>query len=143
MDISREKLEFAEKFGFEAYDKDRDGLCDCALEGTGAGAALSQLVTCVKPHGRVVLMGNPGGDMTVKQKDYSQILRRELNIRGTWNSSFNRRVNDWKDTVAAMAEGKIRYEELITHRFALSDCVKAFEMMRDKKEFYTKVTFVM
>ena len=142
VDISPEKLAFAEKFGFEAYDKERDGLCDCALEGTGAGAALSELVTCMRPHGRVVLMGNPARDMTVSQSSYSQILRRELSLRGTWNSSFNSRVNDWTATVEAMASGRIKYEELITHRFPLSECNRALEMMRDRTEFFTKVTFV-
>ena len=42
-----------------------------------------------------------------------------------------------------MASGAIKYEELITHRFPLADCNRAFEMMRDRKEFYTKVTFIM
>ncbi|MCQ2428603.1 MAG: galactitol-1-phosphate 5-dehydrogenase [Clostridia bacterium] len=143
VDISEEKLAFAKKFGFEAYDKERDGLCDCALEGTGAGPALSYLVTCVKSHGHVVLMGNPARDMTIKQSDYSQILRREIILRGTWNSSFNTSVNDWQAAVNAMADGTLKCRELITHRFALSDCNKALEMMRDKKEFFTKVTFVM
>jgi len=142
VDISEEKLAFAKSFGFEAYDREKDGLCDCALEGTGAGPALSYLVTCVKPHGRVVLMGNPGRDMTIKQSDYSQILRREITLRGTWNSSFNSSINDWKEAVAAMASGTLRCKELITHRYPLSDCNKALEMMRDKKEFFTKVTFV-
>ena len=142
VDISDEKLAFAKKFGFEAYDKARDGLCDCALEGTGASPALSQLVTCVKPHGHVVLMGNPGGDMTVKQSDYSQILRRELRLTGTWNSSFNSSVNDWKAAVAAMADGTLRCRDLITHRFPLSECNRALVMMRDRTEFFTKVTFV-
>lgn len=80
--------------------------------------------------------------MTVAQKTYSQILRRELNVCGTWNSSYNKVVNDWTATVAAMADGSINYADLITHRYALSQCNEALEMMRDKKEFFTKVTFV-
>ena len=87
-------------------------------------------------------MGNPARDMTVSQSSYSQILRRELSLRGTWNSSFNSRVNDWTATVEAMASGRIKYEELITHRFPLSECNRALEMMRDRTEFFTKVTFV-
>ncbi len=142
VDISEEKLEFAKKFGFEAYDRERDGLADCVLEGTGVSPALNNAVLSLKNHGRLVLMGNPAHDMTISQKTYSQILRREITMCGTWNSSYNQVVNDWTATVNAMADGSVNYADLITHKFSLSDCNAALEMMRDKKEFFTKVTFV-
>lgn len=142
VDISDEKIAFAKKYGFDVYDPEKDGPADCAIEGTGASAALNNAVMALKSHGRLVLMGNPARDMTIKQSVYSQILRKEIVMRGTWNSSYNQVVNDWTATVEAMANGTVEYESLITHRFKLSDCNKALEMMRDKKEFYTKVTFV-
>ena len=89
-------------------------------------------------------MGNPARDMTITQSVYSQILRREITLRGTWNSSYNSQINDWEATAKAMADGDlIDYEALITHRYPLERCVEALEMMRDRKEFYTKVTIVM
>ena len=42
-----------------------------------------------------------------------------------------------------MASGEIKYEELITHRFPLSECNRALDMMHERREFYTKVTFIM
>ncbi len=142
VDISEEKLEFARSLGFEAYDPDRDGPCHCALEGTGASSALNNAVKALLPNGRLVLMGNPFGDMTLERGVYSEILRREITMLGTWNSSYNDRVNDWKAVAEAMREGSMSFEPLITHRFPLCDCNRALEMMRDKKEFFTKVTFV-
>ena len=59
------------------------------------------------------------------------------------NSSYNQTVNDWSATIAAMASGEIKYEELITHRFPLSECNRALDMMHERREFYTKVTFIM
>ena len=128
VDISEEKLAFAKKFGFEAYDEARDGLCDCAIEGTGAPQALCSLIQAMKPHSRVILMGNPARDMTITQSVYSQILRREITLRGTWNSSYNDMINDWEATVAAMADGSIQYEGLITHRYPISRTLEALEM---------------
>ena len=142
VDISEEKLAFAAKFGFESYDPEKDGQADAVLEGTGAAPALNNAVRALKAHGRLVLMGNPMGDMTIKSDVYSQILRKELTIVGTWNSSYNAVINDWEETIKAMADGSIRYEELITHRFPLAQVNEALEMMRDKKEFFTKVTLV-
>lgn len=142
VDNSDEKLAFAEKLGFEAYSQEKDGLADCALEGTGYSSALTNAVLSMKNHGRIVLMGNPAQDMTIAQKAYSQLLRREIKLYGTWNSSYNQVVNDWSATVKAMSDGSIKYAELITHRFELSNCNEALEMMRDKKEFFTKVTLI-
>ena len=88
-------------------------------------------------------MGNPAHDMTIKQSVYSQILRKEVTLKGTWNSSYNQVVNDWTATAEAMKNGSVKYEELITHKYPLEKCNEALEMMRDKKEFFTKVTFVM
>ena len=142
VDISEEKLAFAKKFGFEAYDVARDGLCHCALEGTGASAALNNAVKSLLPNGRLVLMGNPFGDMNIERGVYSEILRREITMLGTWNSSYNDRVNDWTAVAEEMRRGSMQFESLITHRFPLEKCNEALEMMRDKKEFFTKVTFV-
>ena len=142
VDISEQKLEFARRFGFEAYDKERDGLFDVALEGTGAGAALGNAILSLKTHGRLVLMGNPFGDMTIPAATYSQILRRELTLCGTWNSSYNDRINDWRAVADVMAKGEFPFRELITHRYPLSEVNDAFAMMSGKKEFYTKVTLI-
>lgn len=142
VDISEEKLAFAKKFGFESYDPEKDGAADCALEGTGASVALNNAIKALKANGRIVLMGNPMRDMEIKQSVYSQLLRKEIVLRGTWNSSYNDRVNDWKATVAAMASGAISFEPLITHRYKISQCNEAFGMMHDRKTFYTKVMFV-
>lgn len=142
VDISQEKIEFARKFGFLTYDEARDGKADCVLEGTGVSAALNNAVLALKSHGRLVLMGNPAKDMTIVQSTYSQILRREISIHGTWNSSYNQSVNDWAETVKAMVSGQIKFEELITHRYPLAKTLESLEMMRSRQEFYTKVTII-
>ena len=71
VDISDEKLAFAAKFGFEAYDEKRDGKADCVLEGTGVSPALNNAILALKSHGRLVLMGNPARDMTINQSTYT------------------------------------------------------------------------
>lgn len=142
VDISEEKLVFAKSFGFDAYDPEKDGLFDAALEGTGASPALANAIRAVKAHGRIVLMGNPMGDMTIPSALYSQILRREITLCGTWNSSYNDRVNDWRAVAQAMATNAMPFGRLITHKYPLDRINDALLMMRDKKEFYTKVTIL-
>ena len=137
IDIDPRKLEFAKSLGFDEY---KPGVrIDCALEGTGHEKALASCLEAIRPYGRMVLMGNPGGDVALSQKTYWHILRKELSVCGTWNSSYSGRDNDWKASLAAMAEGKINVKPLITHKYPLSKCNEAFEMMKDKIEFYNKV----
>ena len=140
-DIDERKTRFAKKFGFKEY---KDGIkVSAVLEGTGFSDAIARCLEAVEPSGRIVLMGNPSGDVNLPQKIYWHILRKELCVLGTWNSSYNERINDWKESLSAMDEKKIDVTPLITHRFPLCECNKAFEMMKNKTEFYNKVMLIM
>ena len=140
-DIDRKKLDFAKELGFSEYTGETP--VDRFLEGTGCSDALKVCLAAAKPGARGVFMGNPVGDMLLPQDTYWQILRKELKIEGTWNSSYNDRQNDWKESLRAMADGSLDLKPLITHRYPLCECERAFEMMRDKKEFFVKVMLTM
>ncbi len=136
-DIDSEKIEFCKKNGFYEY-KENDEF-HIAIEGTGAGNALARIIEGISASGKIVLMGNPAREVSLSPKNYQQILRKELRLEGTWNSSYSDVQNDWKESLAAMADGKLNLKPLITHRVSLSECGAMLEKMRDKKEFYCKV----
>ena len=90
--------------------------------------------------GRVMLVGNPASDMALQRDVYWQILRKQLTVRGTWNSSYmHEEGDDWQLVLKAISEGRIHPEELITHRFPLEGLRKGMEIMRDKSEDYVKI----
>ena len=136
-DINQRKIEIAKSFGFKEYSEDVK--IDCVIEGTGHSSAVEKCLKAVKPFGRVVLMGNPSGDVVFSQNTYWHILRKELTVKGTWNSSYGEKNNDWKESIKALSEGLINVKPLITHRYHLSECNRAFEMMKSGTEFYNKV----
>ena len=140
-DIDERKIDFAKKMGFSEYTGSEK--ITCVIEGTGNSAALARCLEAVEPFGRVVLMGNPSGDVSMTQNTYWHILRKELKVSGTWNSSYNDIMNDWRDSIKALGEGKINVRPLITHRYSIDDVNEAFEMMKDKREFYNKVMLIM
>ena len=72
-----------------------------------------------------------------------KILRKELTIVGTWNSSFGSQENDWREAVQAMQDKRLDLKSLITHRFSLAEYQEAFSLMRERREMYCKVMFVM
>ncbi len=154
IDVDSKKLEFAKKIGFThtvnsmnmdpaEYIADLTGGvgADVALEAAGVGPSLENCLKSIKTFGRVVLMGNPASDMKVAQKAYWEILRKQLTLKGTWNSSYNYSHNDWHSAISCMQSGKIQLEPLITHRFPFSKCKEAFEVMQDKNQFSVKVMF--
>ena len=139
IDVDKKKTAFARKLGFET-ELSPEEKADIVVEGAGVSASYENAMKAAKPFGTVVLMGNPAKDMTLSQKGYWEILRKELTVRGMWNSSYNSVVNDWKTALEFMKKLDISY--LVSHRFPLSACNEAFNLMRERKEFFNKVMFV-
>ena len=152
---SQAKVQMAEKLGFAAINVHEADLgeyvrgltegegADVCIEGTGCSDGVEACLDLAKRFGNVVLMGNPAGNVNISQNGYWQILRKELQLIGTWNSSFSRQENDWQQSLQAMQSGILQPEKLITHRFSLSEYKKAFDLMHEKQEPYLKVMFVM
>lgn len=152
-DIDSRKLEFAQSIGFVHTINSREedivsrimemtggrGL-DVAVEGSGVSAALENCLKGAKTFGKVVLMGNPIKEMIVSQKAYWEILRKQLTLKGTWNSSYNGQKNDWQKAVEAMP--MLQPAQLITHRFSFDRCNEAFDLLKEQKEFALKVMFI-
>ena len=87
--------------------------------------------------------GNPYSDMTLNREIYWKILRRQLWITGTWNSSFTHEEDDdWHEVIRLVKEGKVEPRKFITHTYDLENIIKGFEIMRDKKENYIKIMCV-
>lgn len=153
---TEDKVEFARKLGFPlAVNVKRENLgklvqevtndlgADACIEGTGAPEPWAECISLAKAGGRVVCMGNPLGGMNLSQDAYWKILRKELSLVGTWNSSFGSRENDWREAVQAMQNKRLDLKSLITHRFSLAEYQAAFSLMRERKAMYSKVMFVM
>lgn len=116
---------------------------DLAVEAAGAGAAFEQALRMARALGRVVIMGNPSGDLVLPQATVSQALRKQLTIRGTWNSDFAALpVNEWQVVLEMLAAQRIALRPLISHRVPLAEGVRALEMMRERREEYNRVVLV-
>ncbi len=155
VDIDVAKLRFAKALGFthlldatqskvEDWVLNKTGRgADIVVEGSGSTVAFEQGMQAARPFGKVVLMGNPTGPMQLSQDAYWAILRKELEVVGTWNSCYAPLPrNEWQLSLDAMAAGQLEVEPLITHRCGLDDLPAHLEMIRARKEFSNKVLFV-
>lgn len=150
---SQNKLEYAKKLGFETVNpKDEpipdairritgsDG-ADVSFEAVGTNEAIENAVRATGALGRIVLVGNPASDLAMPKDVYWSILRKQITVAGSWNSSYNSRVNDWAKALEIFESGELNVRELITHTFPISEQEKAFAALKDPNEFTVKVMF--
>lgn len=113
---------------------------DVFFECVGKNETIGQAVRNTAPEGRVQLVGNPASDISFEKNIYWKILRNQLTIKGSWNSSFTHGTDDdWHYVLERLGNGKIDTERFITHSFPFAELKKGLQIMHDKEEEYIKV----
>ena len=113
---------------------------DAFFECVGRNETFSWAIDLAAPAGKVMLVGNPYSDMELKKETYWKILRNQLTVKGTWNSSFTgEQQDDWHYVLEKLRQRRIAPAELISHRFSMEDLEQGFQIMRDKTEDYVKI----
>jgi len=153
-DVVEKKLALARTLGFpHAYHSLRDApeqvipqLTDglgahLCIEAAGVPKTLLQTCWSARRGGRVVLLGNPCADVTLSTSLLSQLMRREIDVHGTWNSDYavHSRDDDWHTTLDAMAHGGLQLMPLVTHRVPLREAKETLHAMHDGRGFHCKV----
>lgn len=155
-DIFDEKLEEAKNHGFRdcinaskedivkrVFEETNDIGADICIEAAGTSVTFEQSLRIVRKLGKVILMGNISGNVVIPENTASAILRGQLTIYGTWNSSFTPvPKNEWVTALQFMSSGVLNLKPLITHKFGLNRVNEVFDMMYNRREFFNKVMFV-
>ena len=112
-DIDSQKLEIVREYGLIPIDskesqpdiflKESCGGVDCSLEAVGIPATYLQTLNSLKSGGQAVFLGNIKGEFKIGERDFSQILRKQLEIKGSWNSSWVPHGGEWKTALTYMA----------------------------------------
>ena len=124
---------------FELLDKSQKDF-DVVLEAVGSNQSIDKAINITKSGGSLVLMGNPESDISMSQDTYWRILRKQLKVIGTWNSSYeNMKECDWTEVRDALANGDINASLLISHMFNYSNLKEGLILMKNHKEPYCKV----
>lgn len=115
-------------------------LSDVFFDCVGTKEVVDIALNSVVPAGKICLVGNPASDIDIPKKSYWQILRKQITLIGTWNSSFTHDDNDdWHYVINLLKDEKISPELMITHKYEFDSLMDGFELMRDKREEYIKV----
>jgi L-iditol 2-dehydrogenase len=106
---------------------------DAVIEASGSCVACTQALDFVKVAGHVTLLGVRGQPANI---DLDPIITKELTMSGTWGTL----PSSWVTTLRLMSSNKVDVSPLISHRLALSEWEKGFELMESQKAI--KVLFI-
>jgi L-iditol 2-dehydrogenase len=155
IDIMDEKLKLAKKAGaddvinsrsvnpVEAVEEITRGRgVDIVLDISGAKTAQHQGICSAGNSGTVVLVGISHDSLELSKKAVDRILRRELIIRGSWNSfSPPFPGEEWTRSLSLMAKGLIWMPEFISHRLRLEEGPQIFAALKKNEFFFSKIIF--
>jgi L-iditol 2-dehydrogenase len=154
MDIVQAKLDVARELGSDLclHSGQSDVLgalrrwtegrgVDLAVEASGASEALEQAVGCLASRGKLVLVGRPEQPVALTVPIFELILRKQLDLFGTWAWS-RLPATEWRTALAFASQGAIQAGPLISHRYPIDRVAEAFRIIRDGREPYLKALFV-
>lgn len=127
--------------GFDiCTNTDKIGQYDVVLEAVGTPSAVELAISGTTPGGTVILMGNPSGDILFSQNIYWRVLRKQLTLKGSWNSAYDgSNPSDWTDAVKAIANNEVDVDSLISHIFPQEQLIDGFKLMQEHNEPFCKI----
>ena len=139
VDISEANLVRAQKFGATRiiHAKKEDPVstireltanlgADAAVESAGVRASMEQAFDCVRRGGLAVLIGNLPYQEKISIDPFELICGKR--IVGSWGGETDP-DKDFPRYVDRYCSGKLKLDELITHRFKLEEINRAFDLM--------------
>lgn len=119
---------------------------DVFFECAGRNQTVSWTADLTAAGGKVCLVGNPYTDMKLDKLTYWKILRKQLVVAGTWNSSFftsgdteGQEDTDWEYAMHLLKQERFMPQQLISHHLGMEQLDKGLRIMSDKSEDYLKI----
>ncbi len=116
---------------------------DIAIDCAGTPETLTNCINCVRAGGQVLAVGNPKGEMRLEQAVYWKLLRRQIRLTGTWNSTFDHTPeDDWHRVMTEIESGNLKPAELITHRLPPGELRRGLLIARGREEYHNKIMLI-
>lgn len=117
---------------------------DVFFECVGKNETINLAINNTAAGGKVMLVGNPYSDIFMNKSVYWKILRNQITVTGTWNSSFTGdKSDDWHYVLNKLSNKCINPTKLISHRFNMNSLEKGLHIMKNKSEDYIKVMMIL
>lgn len=151
VDVSVEKAEMAREAGADltaVNDEEAIGHAgaegfDVVIESAGVPATIALATALAARHGEAAFIGIPHKPVELDKATFSHFLRREISLHGSWNSfSAPFPGREWVESAAAFADGRLRWEFMITHELGLDALPETMKQLGERSIFSSKVLFL-
>jgi Threonine dehydrogenase and related Zn-dependent dehydrogenases len=156
IDIDQRKIDFCSSLGFKyvCNSKTEDPIKwimehtngiggNVCIEGTGFSDGINNTLMSCAIMGKVIILGNPHENITITRKTYDSFMRKEATLKGTFNSVYKKYPHDeWSEAAQAIYEGRLKVDDLISHKVNLKKLKDMFYVIKEGKEFTCKVMCV-
>lgn len=137
------------QMGQASKDLNQNAWADIVFECVGKNETITQSIAMAAPGGEICLVGNPHSQMEFDKNTYWNILRRQLKLTGTWNSTFygadslHTEQDDWRYVLERLEQNRIHPEQIITQRYGMESLDQGFLIMKNKLEDYAKIMMIL
>jgi L-iditol 2-dehydrogenase len=126
-----------DKLSYKTFDIEKEGAkeevaaltrgfgFDVVVVAAGSPSALKESVPFVAKGGQIIVLGIFPEEVNLPVSD---LVRRQISLRGSYGSNWRH----YEKAISLFESKQVKVSDIITHRFALEDANKAFEMARDK-----------
>tara|TARA_B100001250_G_C19661054_1_gene727059 strand:- start:272 stop:1039 length:768 start_codon:yes stop_codon:yes gene_type:complete len=105
------------------------------LETTGSSNMFQKTIDIASPGGNILWLGNISSNLELNKKTVSSILRKELTIKGSWNSSFTKSIkDDWSEALQFLKKG-FSPSSLVSHNTDLYNLKNLLQKIKNKKKY--------
>lgn len=126
----------------ELLNNKKTSTYDWVVEASGDPNAFQTSIEIVKSGGKLIWMSNVQGDVNLSASAISTILRKELSISGSWNSSYAPSgMSDWKETINLIKNG-LSPSQFVSHYVTLDevpDILRKFQNHKERKENFEAI----
>ncbi|MBN6073962.1 galactitol-1-phosphate 5-dehydrogenase [Aggregatibacter actinomycetemcomitans] len=120
----------AEEIEKQLFDSRFDQL---VLETAGVPQTVELAIKIAGPRAQMALVGTLHNDLTLNQKVFGLILRKELSILGSWmNYSAPWPGDEWTKAIELVKQGKIQFDKLIASVNFIEDYIIEVEKLDGK-----------
>lgn len=124
------------------YLKSNKNSFDIVFEMTGFNENFVRSINLAKAKAEVLWLGNINDDLTIPKVTVSSILRKELNIVGTWNSNFKNDHDDWIYSLELIKNKIVSPKKYVTNFISIEDLPQSIERMFSHKIGKIRYNFI-
>jgi L-iditol 2-dehydrogenase len=150
VDVNEQKAEMARVAGAtHTANNDEQALAhagdgyDIIIESAGVPQTVALAANLAARHGEAVFIGIPHKTVEFDKSTFSNILRREVSLHGSWNSfSAPFPGFEWTESTARLSDGSLKWEFMITHELGLDLVPETMKKLADRSIFSSKILFI-